>query len=45
MVTLDKKEGGLGIRDFRVMDEAKMMKWIIAIWENKGTAWCKWMNR
>lgn len=39
-----KEEGGLGVRDFKALDEAATIKDTISLWENNNSAWARWMD-
>lgn len=39
-----KEDGGLGICDFMLIDEAATIKEVTTLWEGTGSIWNYWMN-
>lgn len=42
---MGRQEGGLGILDYRALDEAAVVQEAINLWESNGSTWSAWMNQ
>lgn len=43
-VVKPKEVGGLGIKEYGLLEDATIIKDAITLWENKALIWARWMN-